>query len=236
MRVCFQLLFIKRDAFENASTLLEMFRKYEVMGREVNTDANDAFDVATFPTGHGTYSITPFIPMQQLRWYRLSLQGQRSATASGGLEDDSFTLNVRLDPIDKETQEIIDSTHPEHESLHYDDGGRYAASELQKARWEEGCSRKWQQHSPEEDQKGIDAAVAEYEVRRQQNRMNNKRRKKLLESRIPPHSQPWFYTTWVGLVDLKDVYSIGNVYNNLCSDASDDVSASPTFLFSCDTI
>ena len=36
-----------------------------------------------FPTGHATYAITPFIPMEQLRWYRLVIQGQETATAAG---------------------------------------------------------------------------------------------------------------------------------------------------------
>eukprot|EP01043_Picozoa_sp_COSAG02_P084271 COSAG02_NODE_22133_length_762_cov_1.238311_1_plen_185_part_01 len=35
--------------------------------------------------------------------------------------------------------------------------------------------------------------------------------------------QPWFSTVWTGKVDYADFYSFGNVYNNLCSDASDDV-------------
>jgi hypothetical protein len=41
--------------------------------------------------------------------------------------------------------------------------------------------------------------------------------------RDQPLVQPWFSTVWTGQVDFADVYSLGNVYNNLCSDASDDV-------------
>ena len=35
--------------------------------------------------------------------------------------------------------------------------------------------------------------------------------------------QPWFCTEWQGIVDFKDIYSLGNTFDNLCSDASDDV-------------
>ena len=35
--------------------------------------------------------------------------------------------------------------------------------------------------------------------------------------------QPWCCTEWTAVVDFKDFYSLGNVYNNVCSDASDDV-------------
>ena len=80
------------------TTLLERCRQYEQDGRpnvEVGTrDWTDEEDrlrarqehkeaenalketIDKYPRGEGLYEITPFIPMEQLRWYRLEIQGK----------------------------------------------------------------------------------------------------------------------------------------------------------------
>jgi hypothetical protein len=88
-----QLLFIKKEAFTDASTLLDRCNQFEVEGRpEVNVPLREYTDdadkeqaleekreqedaiqkvIGQYPRGEGLYEVTPFVPMEQLRWYLL---------------------------------------------------------------------------------------------------------------------------------------------------------------------
>jgi hypothetical protein len=85
-----QLLFIKQDAFVNAETLIQRCKEYEMEGVTPDLSQRDNMaqtlhrhqsaqphDSNAFLSGLGTYSITPFIPMEQLRWYKILITGRK---------------------------------------------------------------------------------------------------------------------------------------------------------------
>lgn len=68
-----QLLFIKKDAFLDAAEMMEKCEEYATAGRD---DYEYTKEAVPYPTGH-TFEVTPFIPMEHLRWYRLTIQGDK---------------------------------------------------------------------------------------------------------------------------------------------------------------
>jgi hypothetical protein len=122
-----QLMFIKKDAFESAASLLDKCLQYEKEGRyndRLDPASEDAEHERLFPRGTGKYSVTPFIPMEQCRWYSLQIQGQRLQTAmdTGDMDDELYRLVVRVDPMDPDTGAPVDDQHKDHEVLQYERG------------------------------------------------------------------------------------------------------------------
>ena len=195
-----QLLFLKSHVFEDQSKVLERCVEQEVKGRGKNElqDGWDNFPTQNselkakkmsanmFPTGNGQFSITPFIPMEHLRWYRLQIQGQQilSSKDTGAFDDELYKFSVRIDPLNGETGDVEDVA-----PLHYDQGQFYPSKS------------------------GLGLAGADFW--------------KLQTQKVTPDAngdrQPWCKTNWSEQIDLTDIYSLGNVYNNVCSDATDDV-------------
>jgi hypothetical protein len=197
-----QLLFIQKDAFEDATMLLQRCKKYEQEGVDLDSDpqeedADSALkDSAHFLAGMGTYAITPFIPMEQLRWYSLQIVGKHlpklAGTAAGKNEMQKF--DVRIDPLNNDGS--FDRSIP---PLMYDRGVLVPDQPHVVEGWKRGATA----------HKNAKPKVRPAHIARSHDD------RKL--------SKPWLAAEWVGLVDMEDIYSIGNVYNNLCSDASDDV-------------
>ena len=103
-----QILFMKKQAFEDAPTLLQKCQEYEKeQPREreqpIGKHAKDKAWLDKYPRGEGRFQVTPVIPMEQLRWYRLEIQGcaHHSVTTPGISDDNSYELHVRLDPLVK---------------------------------------------------------------------------------------------------------------------------------------
>ena len=109
-----QLLFIKNEAFLDSTQLVERCHQYERVGRrqvtrEATLDKEHEDNSDTFPLGEGTFEITPFIPMEQLRWYRVEIHGDKMSAVDtpGSSEDNLYRLRVRVDPLHHETGEVL---------------------------------------------------------------------------------------------------------------------------------
>ena len=184
-----QILFVPGDAFKTMAQAAAKCQEYEQVGRTASS--------ATFPPGGGTYEVTGFIPCEQLRWYRLEIQGSRQTSSRNRDTDEcSCQLHVRMDPLNHKTREPMQA---EDTSPHYDDDGRYQPSDAMEQRWFDG--------TPE-------------------GRVNRPRAKPKKTKRSEPDlpiQAPWFYTCWTGRVDFADVYGIGNCFDNLCCDTSTEL-------------
>eukprot|EP01046_Picozoa_sp_COSAG06_P028761 COSAG06_NODE_2616_length_6576_cov_9.041686_1_plen_2031_part_00 len=178
-----QLIFVKKDAFVSATDMISKCQQYEREGRDSVEEH--------FPSGRGTFEITPFIPMEQQRWYRLEIQGGRPQSSARTRHSDErlMKLRVRIDPLDHETREIVKREKPT-----YDKQGTYIPGAKMTKLWFDG--------------------PAEGLVNRPRNAISKKERSQLL--RI----EPWVITEWQGEVDFQDIYCIGNVFDNICCDAS----------------
>ena len=121
----------------------------------------------------------------------------------GKSEDCRYKLRVRLDPLESVNGHYCIAGKT---TLKYDENYNCVHHIAMKAPDEESSLSPWSHKEP---------GWNEEPVHEQFQGGPGEREKKLV--------QPWFSTVWTGKVDYADFYSIGNVYNNLCSDASDDV-------------
>lgn len=172
-----QLLFIKQDAYQLASTVIPECEKHAKAGRNGFEDEIVGGRVEDFPDGRGTFEITPFIPMEELRWYRMIVQGDKLSELSYGSRENLQRLRVRIDPLGEPSDPKQRNTEVIGDQMLVYSGGQ--------------C-------------KGEQA-------------------KTIPNGQIPNATQPWFCTEWTGIVDFQDFYCIGNVYDNLCTDALDEV-------------
>lgn len=255
-----QFLFIKKEAFVDASMLLWNCKQFELDGRpevKIEQRASKGEEdrlkakreheerearmrdwIDKYPRGEGRYEITPFIPMEQKRWYRLEIYGalllysgpttltthcvkselsaaysqtfawslragdkMQAVDTPGKSEDFQYKLRVRLDPLceDNGNYCITGKTTLKYDKFHdCIDGDAIQKATASGAQWSHDKPVWNEEPVPEQFQGGP-----------------GERSKKLVK--------PWFSTVWTGMVDYQDTYSIGNVYNNVCSDASDDV-------------
>ena len=60
------------------------------------------------------------------------------------------------------------------------------------------------------------------ELRAAQETQSSAKNSKHYDDSVQQH-EPKYQFAWEGMVDLKDVYSLGNVFDNVCSDAADDI-------------
>eukprot|EP01044_Picomonas_judraskeda_P019476 COSAG03_NODE_4115_length_1680_cov_1.105629_1_plen_467_part_01 len=186
-----QLIFVPKEAFQNATTAVKKCEEYERAGRDKIYEE--------FPSGRGTFECTPFIPMQQLQWYRLELQGGPASASdgpshAGGPDQELTLLRIRVDLIDHDTREII--AQPDTAPV-YNSDGQFMPSGAMKQTWFAGRPPSGILNKP---------------------RSKDKRRKKAGPP-APARVKPWMTTEWLGRVDFRDIYAIGNVFNNNCCDA-----------------
>jgi hypothetical protein len=199
MRLCgtcptpgIQLIFVPKEAFQNAATAVKKCAEYERAGRDMIYEE--------FPSGRGTFECTPFIPMQQLHWYRLELQGGPAfdGPSQAGSDHQLTLLRIRVDPIDHDTREII--AQPETAPT-YNSDGQYIPSGAMKQIWFDGRPPSGLVNKPRP----------------------KKRRRKKKDPPPPARVKPWMATEWLGKVDFRDIYAIGNVFDNNCCDASSEL-------------
>jgi hypothetical protein len=181
-----RLLFIPNEAFEEASLAMRRCQQLESEG------CDDSGADSAYPTNKGTFVLTPFIPMQQLQWYRLEIHGEKLITVS--TTEEQLVLRVRVDPLNHDTREI----EPDEDSAPmYDEDGQYIVDDATKERWSDGRPS---------------AKLI--------NRPAPKRSKKQHQASQQNAIKPWFQTSWTGPGKLVDVYGIGNVFDHVCTDAS----------------
>jgi hypothetical protein len=202
-----QLLTIKSEAFDNPARLLEVIEKEEHQGLDGPK--------GIFPNGKGTYALTPFIPMEQLRWYRLVIQGQQTDTAAGSRHQKLVHLSIRLDPLCFKTSEPLGPDDDGYEILQYHNGD-IQINETTKVKWAAGAKELKPHHE-------VEMCLEQIEHTHHAQREAKKHARSGGKNTANADRPPWFHSTWIGLVAMKDFYSLGNVYNNLCSDASDTV-------------
>jgi Ca2+-binding EF-hand superfamily protein len=242
-----QLLFMPKTAFADPAHMLAQCEHYATAGRRQAARAAGAAAKAAgaaftyekdddFPLGHGTYEITPFIPMEQLRWYALMIQGDEMAPESPGSADHLYKIRVRIDPIGSSDTWDATSDDPEYHRNDMDDSQdptldpQDPTLDPQDPTLETKYSPRTQDRLKKLEQYAAKPRSAGKTTWHDYGNTMLEYNQGAYMGEVPKTEknsewlvQPWFCTEWQGIVDFKDIYSLGNTFDNLCSDASDDV-------------